>query len=164
LGFGGGGGSRNAEVAYWTGVACEGLGDHQKAAEAWNKAAAPAEPGAGRRGGQMMGGMMGSESQSYYQALALQKLGQNDRAKALFQGLVESGKNALQQAAPVSGGRGGRAGRAQSPRAHSANAHYLAGLGYLGLNDQAQAKAELNQAVEMSPDLVGARSLLASIK
>ena len=109
--------------------------------------------------------MMGGGSQAYYQALALQKLGQNDRAKALFQDLVESGKNALQQSAPVSGGRGGRTGQgAQSPRVRSANAHYLIGLGYLGLNDQAQAKAELNQAVEMSPDLVGARSLLASIK
>jgi len=103
-GFGGGG--RNAEVAYWTGVAYEGLGDHQKAAEAWNKAVSPGEPGSGRRGGQMMGGAMGGGSQSYYQALALQKLGQKDRAQALFQGLVESGKNALQQPAPAAGGRG----------------------------------------------------------
>ncbi|HYW41885.1 MAG TPA: DUF5107 domain-containing protein [Bryobacteraceae bacterium] len=162
-GFGGGG--RNAEVAYWTGVAYEGLGDHQKAAEAWNKAVSPGEPGSGRRGGQMMGGAMGGGSQSYYQALALQKLGQKDRAQALFQGLVESGKNALQQPAPAAGGRGGRGGgRGQSARVRSANAHYLEGLGYLGLNDRTQARAELNQAVEMSPDLVGARSLLASMK
>jgi Tfp pilus assembly protein PilF len=44
-----------------------------------------------------------------------------------------------------------------------ANAHYLTGLGYLGLNDKAQAKSELSQAVELSPDLVGARTALASL-
>jgi len=58
----------------------------------------------------------------------------------------------------------GRGGRAQSPRARMANAHYLTGLGYLGLDDHAQAKAELSQAVEMSPDLVGARIALAAIQ
>jgi Tfp pilus assembly protein PilF len=44
-----------------------------------------------------------------------------------------------------------------------ASAHYLSGLGYLGLEDRAQAKAELRQAVEISPDLVGARVALAAI-
>jgi Tfp pilus assembly protein PilF len=45
-----------------------------------------------------------------------------------------------------------------------ANAHYLTGLGYLGLNDRAQAKTELGQAVELSPDLVGARVALSAIQ
>jgi len=156
-----GAGARNAEVAYWTGVAYEGLGDHQKAVESWRRAEAPAQPGGGRRGGQ--GGPMGGGAQQYYQALALQKLGQMDQAKTIFAGLVESGKTALQQPAAAGGGRGGRGGRAQSPRARMASAHYLTGLGYLGLNDRAQAKSELGQAVEMSPDLVGARVALAEI-
>jgi len=42
--------TRNAEVAYWTGVAYEGLGDHQKAIESWHRAEAPAQAGTGRRG------------------------------------------------------------------------------------------------------------------
>jgi tetratricopeptide (TPR) repeat protein len=160
---GAGVGARNAEVAWWTGAAYEGLGDHQKAIELWHQAEAPVQGGSGRRGGQA--NPMGGSAQQYYQALALQKLGQADQAKTLFAGLVESGKAALQQSAPAGGtGRGGRGGRAQNPRARMANAHYLEGLGYLGLNDRGQAKAELSQAVEISPDLVGARAALAGLE
>ena len=95
--------------------------------------------------------------------MALQKIGQDAQAKTIFTGLVESGKNALQQSPPADAGRGG-AGRGQSPRARVANAHYMIGLGYLGLGDRAQARAELSQAVEASPDLLGARIALASIQ
>jgi Tfp pilus assembly protein PilF len=45
-----------------------------------------------------------------------------------------------------------------------ANAHYLAGLGYLGLNDAAKAKAELTEAVQANPDLLGARTALATLR
>ena len=112
----------------------------------------------------MPANMMGGSAQSYYQALALQKLGQAGRAKTLFTSLVESGKAALQQPAAAGGGRGGRGGRAQSPRAREADAHYLTALGYLGLDNRAQAKSELSRAVQLSPDLVGARSVLATMQ
>ena len=46
----------------------------------------------------------------------------------------------------------------------TANAHYLEGLGDLGLNDRMTARAELQQAVQTSPDLLGARTALASIQ
>jgi hypothetical protein len=103
----------------------------------------------------------GGSAQTYFQGLAFQKLGQTERAQALFQGLVQTGQNGLRQPAPSTGGRDGRA---VSPRVRAANAHYLAGLGYLGLKDQAQAKAELSQAVQISPDLLGARTALASLQ
>jgi tetratricopeptide (TPR) repeat protein len=165
-GFGEGG--RNAEVDYLTGLAYEGLGDQAKATESWNKAMAPAPSGMGRRGGAGGGFPVaaGGGAQSYYQALCLQKLGQADKAKAMFQALVDSGQRALTQPAPAEGGRGGRGGRggAQSPRLRAANAHYSVGLGYLGLGDTAKAKTELSQAVETSPDLLGARTALAGLK
>ena len=132
--------SSDLEIAYWTGVAWQGLNDAAKAAECWNQAA-----GAGASEG----------TQSYYQALCLWKLGQNDRAKALFQALVDTGRKMLQQ--PASGGG------QQTPRARLANAHYLAGLGYLGLDEREKARAELSEAVETSPDLLGARATLAGI-
>ena len=164
-GFGGGGGARNAEVAWLTGLAYQGLGDRAKATESWNRAAGPAPSGPGRRGGMGGGGPVAAGGdRSYYQALCLQKLGQADKAKAIFQSLVDSGQLALKQPAPTEAGRGGRGGRGQSPRLQSANAHYLIGLGYLGLGDTAKAKAELAQAVETSPDLLGARSALAVLK
>jgi Tfp pilus assembly protein PilF len=77
---------------------------------------------------------------------------------------VDSGQRALQQPAPAEAGRGGRGGRGQSPRLRSANAHYLIGLGYLGLGDTAKAKAELAQAAGISPDLLGARTALAALQ
>src|ERR1035437_3121135 len=143
-----GGGARNAEVAWWTGVAYEGLGDHQKANDSWGRAAQAAT----------------GSAQRYYQALALQKLGQSDQAKTIFAELVSSGKASLQQPSPANPGRGGRGGRALTPRARMANAHYLTALGYLGLKDPAHAKAELSQAVEISPDLVGARTALSGLQ
>jgi len=160
-GFGEGGG-RSAEVDYLTGLAYEGLGDHAKATESWNHgAAAPAQSGSGRRGG--MPAATAGGAQSYFQALCLQKLGQPDKAKAMFQALVDSGQRALTRPAPAEAGRGGRGG-SQSARLRSANAHYEIGLGYLGLGDAAKAKAELSQAVETSPDLLGARTALAALK
>jgi tetratricopeptide (TPR) repeat protein len=139
------GGAHDAEVDYLTGLAYEGSGDRAKATESWKKAMASP----GRRG-----------AQSYYQALCLQKLSQPDKAKAMFQALVDSGQRALTEPAPTEAGRG----RPQSPRLRTANAHYTIGLGYLGLGDAAKAKAELSQAVQTSPDLLGARTALAGLK
>ena len=173
-GFGGGGVSpRAAEIAYWSGVAYEGMGDHNKATQTWTEAtAAPQASGAARGGG---GGRYGSDSpaivsaQSYYRALCLQKLGEVERAKSMFQTLVDSGQKSLQQpsAAPAAGRGGGRGGvesQPQSPREQTASVHYAIGLGYAGLNDPAKAKAELSQAVDLSPDLVSAKVALASLK
>jgi tetratricopeptide (TPR) repeat protein len=141
-----------SELAYWTGVAYEATGDTLRAAESWKRAVAPPEAGAGRRRNQIAAG---GTAQAYYQGLTYQKLGQPEKAQALFQGLVQSGRNELQQPAPRVGGRVGRA--------RPAHAHYLAGLGYLGLHDHVQAKAELSLAVQISPDLVGARTALESL-
>jgi len=158
----GGGGARNAEVAYLRGLAYEGLGDSGKATASWNAATAATQAGGGRSGGTGGGGPI--TAQTYYQALCLQKLGQADKARTIFQSLVDSGQLALKQPAPAEAGRGGRGGAGQSPRLRSANAHYLIGLGYLGLGDTVKAKAELAQAVEISPDLLGARTALAAFK
>jgi hypothetical protein len=101
--------------------------------------------------------LSGSGAQRYYQALALQKLGQTEKARTLFADLVESSKASVQQ--PVAGGW-----RGSSPRARLAHAHYLTGLGYLGLDDRAQAKAELSQAVEISLSLAAAQVELAGMR
>jgi len=86
----------------------------------------------------------------------------DDRYEKMFQSLVNSGQRALKQPAPAEGGRGGRGGAGQSARLWSANARYLIGLGCLGLGDT--AKAEPAQAVEICPDLLGARTALAALK
>jgi tetratricopeptide (TPR) repeat protein len=152
-------GPRDAEVAYLAGLAYEGLGDHAKATESWNRGAAPPAL-TGRRGGGGGGaGVAPRAGQSYFQALCLVKAGQADKAKAIFQSLVDSGQRALQE--PASG-EAALAG-VQSPRLRAAYAHYTIGLGCLGLGD-AKAKTELERAVEASPDLLGARTALAALK
>jgi tetratricopeptide (TPR) repeat protein len=165
------------EIAYWTGIACEGMGDNTKAAASWTNGTSSVQAGAGRRGGGgrgagargARGGGGGATAETFYQALCFQKLGDTERARTMFQSLVESGQTLLDQpqSAPADGrggGRGGRGGPPQSPGARIASAHYTLGLGYLGLNDLAKAKEEFSQAVALDPDLVGARTALASIK
>ena len=153
-------GGRSAEIAYLTGVAYEGMGDKQSAMQSYTKGSAPPESAPFRRPGMGADAMPGSP-EPYYQALCLQKLGQPDQAKAIFQGLVDSGLKAVQQqtaGSPLAAPSAGR--RAPSPRARLASAHYLSGLGYLGLNDQQKAKQALTQALQASPDLLGARTAL----
>jgi Tfp pilus assembly protein PilF len=53
--------------------------------------------------------------------------------------------------------------RRLSERERNAGGHYFVGLGYLGLNEKAKAKAELTKALELRPDHVGARAALAQM-
>jgi tetratricopeptide (TPR) repeat protein len=156
-------GGRTAELAYWSGVASDGVGDHEKALEFWNKGAAPDSAESQRRPGAGTSLAAGG-TRSYFQARCLQKLGKNESASAIFENLITSGRQSLQEA-PTGTARGaGPARRQQSPGVRLAAAHYLIGLGYLGLNDREKAKEELGKAVEASPDLLGARTALAAIK
>jgi len=130
-------------VSYWTGLAYEGLGNRQKAIESWERAS----PSVPRRRRRASADDLARQPELYYQALAMEKLGKTEEAKAIFHGLVTAGQQAL---------------ASQKPRARLAMAHYIVGLGYLGLNDQAGAKAELSQAVRTDPGLAEARAALAA--
>jgi tetratricopeptide (TPR) repeat protein len=141
LGIAGGAGLHNAEAAYWSGVAYAGLGQHTQATEQWERAAA-ATPVRRRHA---LAGDLTRKAETYFEGLALQKLGKAEEARAIFQGLVAAGQQA-----------------AASPRARRALAHYITGLGYLGLNQQTAAQAELNEAVRTDPGLAQARVALAA--
>ncbi len=154
---------RSAEIAYWTGRAYEGTGDHERAAQNWNKGAAPAGPDASRRPGVGSRFLPGG-AESYYQALCFLKLHREGEAGEIFQNLVKSARQALEEAAGSEGALSSPGRRQQSPRARLASAHYLAGLGYLGLGENAKAKQELTRALEISPDHLGARTALAESK
>ena len=160
MGFGfGGANARAAELDYWTGVAYAGFGDTKRAEESWMRAVAPPNAVPDRPTNRANNVASGS-AQAYYRGLALEKLGQEEKAEELFLGLVQSGHHELQQTAPASG----RNPAFQvSARAREANAHYIAGLGYLGLKDQADAKDEFSRAVQTSPDLAGARYALSRL-
>jgi tetratricopeptide (TPR) repeat protein len=155
----GGANPRAAEIAYWSGVAYAGSGRTQQAEEAWKQAVARSDGASARRNNRPENSALASD-QPYYQALAFQKLGQEEKAQELFRNLVQSGKDVLRGPA----GSGGNGRRTVSPRTREANAHYIAGLGYLGLKDGVAAKAELRQAATISPDLVDANLALARLQ
>ncbi len=142
-------GARASEIAYWTAAAHDGMGDREAAAKYWNKGSAPAQPESSRRAGYLAGG-----PESYYRGLCLQKLGQEERARAIFDGLVKAGQQTL----------GEPAQRRQPVRVRKAAAHYAAALGYLGLNEKEKAAEELKRALENSPDHLGALTTLAALK
>ncbi len=144
LGNAGAAGLHNAEAAYLLGMTYEASGDRAQAQESWQRAAAPAKSAGLER-----------QADSYYRALAMQKLG-NTESKAVFEALVKSGEQALAAPAPAHNAD-------LSPRARRALAHYLIALGDLGLGDTAGANTELAQAVHTDPGLAPAKVTLAAI-
>lgn len=147
--------SRDAEVHYWLGVAYQATGDARLARQHWEQAAAVAVPARAS-----WVGLPGI--QSYYKARALEKLGRNEEARALFQQLVESANQALR-------GMSGEIdffasfGEQQSQRQRLAMAHYIRALGYLGLGNEADARKELEEVLRFDPAHLGARTELAML-
>jgi tetratricopeptide (TPR) repeat protein len=172
-------GGRTAEFAYWIGMACEGMGDLDKARQSWQEAVSASADigrfggrGRGRggagggsgRGGSGGGGFgtgLASDRgvQSYYQALALRKLGQNDRVEPMLRELITSGNAALAQSND-SADTAVPAFARQTPRSRAAAAHYLIGLGYAGLRDKDKAREEFTLALQSSPDHLSAKTAL----
>ncbi len=149
--------SRNPEVAYWIGAAYEALGDPPKARGFWRESSANLP----QTGSDDVLPPTDGSVLLYYKALSLRKLGQKEKAEVLFQSLVRSGEKALQQNPTVD--FFAKFGEQQSQRSRLAMAHYLAGLGYLGLNDKEKTKQELNLSLQASPDHLGAKTALAEI-
>ncbi|MGD2094144.1 MAG: DUF5107 domain-containing protein [Phycisphaerales bacterium] len=152
-----GGSGRETEVAYWVGMAYEALGEEDKAIESWTDAA---DSSGSRRRRRWFGGPRGSARQ-YYQSLSLLKLGREEEAEEIFQNLVESSRRSLKEAPQLD--FFAKFGEQQSQRSILANAHYLMGLGYLGLNDKDKAEREIIEALKISPDHLGAKSILARL-
>ena len=160
--------SRPAEVSYLIGTAQAALGHADLAKAAWQEAASATGGGArgggggggGRRGGQGGGGFGGAAAAGaprYYQALALQKLGQSAPAETIFRELAATVAPASATAALAS------PEERQALRARVANAHFTAGLGHAGLGEKEAARTELNAALAASPDHLGAKAALADL-
>jgi len=146
------GGGRNAEVNYWIATAYDALGDKDQAEKFWTESSSSS---AGRpRGGRSV--------QRYYQALSLRKLGKGEDVEEIFRDLVESGKEALERTSSKIDFFA-KFGEQQSQRSRLADAHYKAGLGYLGLNEKDKARQEFNQALEAGPDHLGAKTMLSQM-
>jgi tetratricopeptide (TPR) repeat protein len=167
--------TRSSETLYWMAVTYEAMGDGEHAQQAWHAAAGaedaatmPAGRGGrsgGGRGRASMGGIAAGvripEASGYYRGLALQKLGENEKASALFQKLVDAGTQALAGApAPEALDKTPDAG----VRMRIGDAHFLAGLGRLGLNNPEKAREEFAQALRASPDHLAAKVAMSELK
>ncbi len=143
-------GARKAEVSHWLGRAHEALGNADQARAAWTASAAATPGGGGRRQSsdvEISGESFRRSSQRYFQALSLGKLGENEKADAVFRELLKSGETT-----PAASDTGAVAG-----------AHYAAGLGYAGLGDKGKARAEFNAALAGAPDSLDARQALEQL-
>jgi tetratricopeptide (TPR) repeat protein len=152
-----GGSGRETEVAYWVGMAYEALGEEDKAIESWTDTA---DSSGSRRRRRWFGGPRGSAGQ-YYRGLSLIKLGRNQEAEEIFQSLIELAQRSLKEAPQLD--FFAKFGEQQSQRSRLANAHYLMGLGHLGLDQKDKAREEMTKALKISPDHLGAKSILARL-
>jgi tetratricopeptide (TPR) repeat protein len=151
---------REAEIAYWLGVAHDAARNGLQAKAAWERAAA-ADTTRGRR----FGGTRGpgaSEIQRYYQARAMERLGKAADAKAVYQSLVDAAVESLRQAPKID--FFASFGDQQSQRSRIADAHYVAALGHLGLGQPDAAKQELARALQTSPGHLAARTTASTTK
>jgi tetratricopeptide (TPR) repeat protein len=152
-------GGRTAEVRYWTGEAQQALGHRAAALEAWQAAASAALPQS-RRGGN--DASVDRSVQQYYQALALRRVGEATPAEAALGEVLERGTAALRDA-PKEIDFFSSFGEQRPDRRRVADAHYVVGLGRLGLNDEAAARSAFESALAASPDHLGARQELDAI-
>ncbi len=168
---------RKGEISYWMGNAYEAMGDAAKARRFWtdassapdSKAAATGESGPGTHGppgarasiGGLAAGVRVEQAALYYQAMALVKLGEVDRARTIFAQLVDASAKSLAQTPGMQAPYQSFA--TASERAQAADALYLAGLGHLGLNDRDQARQEFSLALKASPDHYAAMRTLTEM-
>jgi tetratricopeptide (TPR) repeat protein len=139
--------AKTAQIAYHIALAHEALGNADKAKEFFTQAS-------GGRGGRGGGGGGVTEA-SYYRAMALQKVDRADEAKPILESLVKQGQE-LQTSEPAD--YFAKFGERRAERVRKADAHYLSGLGNLGLGNKAEAEAEFKKALELHPAHLGALS------
>jgi tetratricopeptide (TPR) repeat protein len=156
----GAGRGHEAEIAYWTGLAHEAMGDADKARQCWQQAASASKEGRSRAGS---GGRFDSNlsAERYYLALAQRKLGRTAQADAALKNLLEAAKADLEREA-TTGQTVQRERRSRS--AGPGSSHYLAGLAHLGLGQNEAAKEQLAAALAASPDLLGAKAALDGLR
>ena len=149
--------SRPVELAWWIGRTHEALGDAEAARTAWTEAAqGPAENSSPRRAAP---GGLSRNSGHYFPALALRRLGKEDRANDILGDLVASAELALQPAAAESVDPNNANFDRRSAQERVAAAHYLAGLGH-----EFKARDAFSAALAIVPAHLGAKLALEGLE
>ena len=138
-------GGRDSQIYYFIATAYEALEDAQKAKQAYEKSATAKQRGEW------------SELR-YYQALAFRKLGRNDKADEILDGLIafateEAGVDFF-----------AKFGEKLPIEFQMANSRYLLGLAYLGRGMRTEAKAEFQKALESNVNHLWAAVQLSQVE
>jgi tetratricopeptide (TPR) repeat protein len=100
----------------------------------------------------------------YYRGQALKKLGRSVEAKPLFEALIERGRRELAEIETSTGiSFFAKFGDLTTDEIRRSSAHYLVGLGYLGLEDEPRARAEFEQAARLDIYDLWARVMLSPL-
>jgi tetratricopeptide (TPR) repeat protein len=140
-------GGRESEINWFLGAAHEALGNNDEARRRF--AASVVKE---RRGTAL----------AYWQGQAYRILGREKEARGMFDDLVRTGERQI--------AKGGEAdffdkfGDRRSVTARKAQAHYLIGLGLLGMGKRARAKAEFRTALQCDINTLGARTMLEAVR
>ena len=144
---------RSSEVYYFLGNCYEAMGKKQLAKETYSKAAAQRQYD-GRW-----------DIPMYYHAMALKKLGREKEAEPILNGIISNSEEELNQIGVTSEiSFFAKFGERGTDNVRKARAHYLIGLGSMGLNLTDKAKAEFAKASELDINHVWAKAKLAEIK
>ncbi|MFQ6070789.1 MAG: DUF5107 domain-containing protein [Candidatus Aminicenantales bacterium] len=140
-------GGRDSQVYYFIGTAFEALGDSERARKFYEKAIEEVH---------------GWTEVRYYQGLALKKLGKEKEAKTIFVGLIESGRARLEKGERMDFFT--KFGKKQLAKIRQAEAHFLIGLGCLGMGRISEAREEFNKTLRLNMNHTGATRQLLSLK
>lgn len=132
--------AKAAAIYYHLALAHQAAGRAEAAREARNQAASAYDGGA-------------ASDSRFYRAMALKELGRGDEANPLFESLVKLGQD-LQTREPAD--YFAKFGERRSERVRKADAHFLTGLGCLGLGQDAEAQSQFGQALVLHPAHLGA--------
>ena len=128
---------RSCEVFYHQGTFYEAIGEDDRAREAFEKAVAERQY------------YDRYDVPHFYRGQALKKLGRPDEAKPLFEALIERGRRELAEIEVTTGiSFFAKFGDRLTDDIRRSNAHYLIGLGLLGLDQEEEAQAELAMAAD----------------
>jgi tetratricopeptide (TPR) repeat protein len=155
-------GAQENDFYYWLGCAYEGLGQMEKATESWELAKdGNTEPAAAIFYNDQ------KPDKIFYQGLALLKLGRPNQAKTRFDKLIEFGEEHLNEIIKLD------YFAVSLPDLliwdddltfrNKIHCNYMLGLGYLGLNETAKAKAFLSEAAGMDVNHQGVQTHLSMI-
>jgi len=142
-------GNRNLQVDYFIGSAYEAMGNKSKADKYYSSSTA-------------------QESRSssyirYYQGLSYSGLGKKKDADNAFNAIIAEGERQVKQSASNEVDFFAKFGEKEAENARLSNAYLLKGLGNKGLGNKAEAKANLQKAVELSASNLYAATELQDI-